>query len=96
MLLTVAHPFDRPLAVGDTGQIQAMRRMNGETLYCPHCFCTPPRRTQNLQWHYHGVCPECGKCLLEYGPSHATPSVFDRPSLKGLRYDWRKNRPRYD
>jgi len=92
-LLTVAHPFDRPLAVGDSGHVEAMRTMNGAAPYCPVCFSTPPHVTQNLDWTLGTTCPRCGVGTIEMGEAAAfgRPSVFDAASLRGpRRFDWRR------
>ena len=64
---TLAHcpPFDRPLTLGDPEQLAAMAAMNGDQLYCSHCYATSG-------WPVGWVgdrCPDCRKGDLLPGAS---------------------------
>jgi len=61
-------PFDRPLAIGDPEQVQAVQAMNGPDLYCPVCFDVPAdygRRARPGQ-----SCFLCGVGCYAWGAGH--------------------------
>jgi len=40
-MMRMRKPFDRPLRMGDELQIAALKRINGDGLFCSHCWHDP-------------------------------------------------------